>query len=306
MPQETKRRRFSPNVGPLSPFPSVVWRPPRNRPCTSPQRQSASPRRAQAHGASGSMAFRNAPFILSAFSASPPGPPATEGTPPCPQGYGHYFSPFHHVQIRPRRNLFIPASFHGGSPDIPPIPPRIFSRTEAHPLTQSLQRGSPMPEHPPSDRKPTSIVSDLLFASLLCTIVVNIFFPEDIYDGIAQTIYPPIQLIAGSPLRYPAEGIPLDLLIFLGGLLIVGACWTASRPDLREYLVFAYVVFFGWVTSNSSGRSATGPAGGPGKACSRRCAACSSSGTAVFRLRRRGVPSTGLVFRAHARRAGFP
>ena len=45
-----------------------------------------------------------------------------------------------------------------------------------------------MPEHPHHIRSEAyKYRFDLLFASLLCTIVVNIFFPEDIYDGIAQT-----------------------------------------------------------------------------------------------------------------------
>ena len=40
-----------------------------------------------------------------------------------------------------------------------------------------------------------------------------------------------------------------ELLIFLGGLLIVGRLLDSFTPlNLREYLVFAYVVFFGWVT----------------------------------------------------------
>lgn len=89
-----------------------------------------------------------------------------------------------------------------------------------------------MPEHPHHIRSEAyKYRFDLLFASLLCTIVVNIFFPEDIYDGIAQTIYLPIQLIAGITLfDIRRKGYLLTLLLFLGGLLIVGACWTASRP----------------------------------------------------------------------------
>ena len=108
-----------------------------------------------------------------------------------------------------------------------------------------------MPEHPHHIRSEAyKYRFDLLFASLLCTIVVNIFFPEDIYDGIAQTIYLPIQLIAGITLfDIRRKGYLLPLLIFLGGLLIVGRLLDSFTPlNLREYLVFAYVVFFGWVT----------------------------------------------------------
>lgn len=91
---------------------------------------------------------------------------------------------------------------------------------------------------------------DLLFASLLCTVVVNIFFPEDIYDGVAQTIYLPFQLIAGITLfGIRRKGYLFILLISLGGLLIAGRLLDIFTPlNLRESLVFAYVAFFGWVT----------------------------------------------------------
>ena len=83
-----------------------------------------------------------------------------------------------------------------------------------------------MPEHPHHIRSEAyKYRFDLLFASLLCTIVVNIFFPEDIYDGIAQTIYLPIQLIAGITLfdirRKGSSSAACSSS---------GACWTASRP----------------------------------------------------------------------------
>ena len=88
-----------------------------------------------------------------------------------------------------------------------------------------------MPEHPHHIRSEAyKYRFDLLFASLLCTIVVNIFFPEDIYDGIAQTIYLPIQLIAGITLfDIRRKGYLLTLLLFLGGLLIHG---LFPGPDL--------------------------------------------------------------------------
>lgn len=90
---------------------------------------------------------------------------------------------------------------------------------------------------------------DLLFAALLCTIVVNIFFPEDIYDGVAQTIYLPFQLLAGIILfDIRRKGCLLTLLVALGALLIAGRLLDVFTPlDLRESLVFFYVLFFGWV-----------------------------------------------------------
>ena len=133
-----------------------------------------------------------------------------------------------------------------------PIPPRIFLlRTERAPAQSSNEGSPPMPEQPHHIRSDAyKSRFDLRFGSVLCTIVVNILFPEDIYDGIAQTIYLPIQLIAGITLfDIRRKGYLLTLLIFLGGLLIVGRLLDSFTPlNLREYLVFAYVVFFGWVT----------------------------------------------------------
>lgn len=147
---------------------------------------------------------------------------------------------------------FIPASFSRRISGYPPIPPRIFLlRTEAHPLNPPTRDRRPCPSiRTTSDRKPTNTVSTSSSLHFLCTIVVNIFFPEDIYDGIAQTIYLPIQLIAGITLfDIRRKGYLLTLLLFLGGLLIVGRLLDSFTPlNLREYLVFAYVVFFGWVT----------------------------------------------------------
>ncbi|MFQ9868056.1 MAG: hypothetical protein ACLRWP_14570 [Bilophila wadsworthia] len=79
---------------------------------------------------------------------------------------------------------------------ISPIPPRIFSKNGSTPAQSSNEDRRPCPSIRTTSDRSLQYRFDLLFASLLCTIVVNIFFPEDIYDGIAQTIYLPIQLIA--------------------------------------------------------------------------------------------------------------
>lgn len=196
--------------------------------------------------------FANVPAILFNFSAAPRFRP-TGGTPPCPLGLWTPPFPFssRSNQAGPQPLLYL-LHFHGGSPGYPPIPPRIFLlRTEAHPLNPPTRDRRPCPSiRTTSDRKPTSIVST---SSSLhsCARSSSIFSsPEDIYDGIAQTIYLPIQLIAGITLfDIRRKGYLLTLLIFLGGLLIVGRLLDSFTPlNLREYLVFAYVVFFGWVT----------------------------------------------------------
>ena len=188
------------------------------------------------------------PPYFSAFSASPGLRPPKERR-HAPGVMDTPFPLFITFKSGRAATSFIPASFSRRISGYPPIPPRIFLlRTDAHPLNPPTRDRRPCPSiRTTSDRK---YRFDLLFASLLCTIVVNIFFPEDIYDGIAQTIYLPIQLIAGISLfDIRRKGYLLTLLLFLGGLLIVGRLLDSFTPlNLREYLVFAYVVFFGWVT----------------------------------------------------------
>ena len=41
---------------------------------------------------------------------------------------------------------------------------------------------------------------ELLLASLLCVFVLNIFFPDNIYGGMAQAVYLPFQLLAATVL----------------------------------------------------------------------------------------------------------
>lgn len=160
--------------------------------------------------------------------------------------------PFSSRSNQAGRNLFYTCFIFTADLRISPYTAAHFSPKNGSTPAQSSNEGSPsMPEHPHHIRSEAyKYRFDLLFASLLCTIVVNIFFPEDIYDGIAQTIYLPIQLIAGITLfDIRRKGYLLTLLIFLGGLLIVGRLLDSFTPlNLREYLVFAYVVFFGWVT----------------------------------------------------------
>ena len=109
--------------------------------------------------------------------------------------------PFSSRSNQAGRNLFYTCFIFTADLRISPYTAAHFSPKNGSTPAQSSNEGSPpMPEHPHHIRSEAyKYRFDLLFASLLCTIVVNIFFPEDIYDGIAQTIYLPIQLIAGSP-----------------------------------------------------------------------------------------------------------
>lgn len=217
--------------------------------------------------------------------------------------------PFSSRSNQAGRNLFYTCFIFTADLRISPYTAAHFSPKNGSTPAQSSNEGSPsMPEHPHHIRSEAyKYRFDLLFASLLCTIVVNIFFPEDIYDGIAQTIYLPIQLIAGITLfDIRRKGYLLTLLIFLGGLLIVGRLLDSFTPlNLREYLVFAYVVFFGLGDARTLPADLHGPAGGPGKRARGAVRPAPHRLLRFFRLRRRGVPPTGLVFRLTPGGQGF-
>ncbi|HIW78370.1 MAG TPA: potassium channel family protein [Candidatus Bilophila faecipullorum] len=89
---------------------------------------------------------------------------------------------------------------------------------------------------------------ETLFASLLCVFVINIFFPEDIYDGVPQSAYLPFQFLAGINLFGARRKYMLTLIATVAVLLLAGRLLDRLTPlNLREALAFGYVVFFGWV-----------------------------------------------------------
>lgn len=89
---------------------------------------------------------------------------------------------------------------------------------------------------------------ETLFASLLCVFVINIFFPEDIYDGLPQSVYLPFQFLAGINLFGARRKYVLALIATVAVVLLAGRFLDRLTPlDLREALAFGYVVFFGWV-----------------------------------------------------------
>lgn len=89
---------------------------------------------------------------------------------------------------------------------------------------------------------------ETLFASLLCVFVINILFPEDIYDGLPQSIYLPFQFLAGINLFGARRKYVLALIATVAAVLLAGRLLDRLTPlNLREALAFGYVVFFGWV-----------------------------------------------------------
>ena len=88
--------------------------------------------------------------------------------------------PFSSRSNQAGRNLFYTCFIFTADLRISPYTAAHFSPKNGSTPAQSSNEGSPsMPEHPHHIRSEAyKYRFDLLFASLLCTIVVNIFFPE--------------------------------------------------------------------------------------------------------------------------------
>ncbi|MBD8897254.1 potassium channel family protein [Desulfovibrio desulfuricans] len=86
---------------------------------------------------------------------------------------------------------------------------------------------------------------ELLMLSLWCVFILNILFPDNIYRGIAQAIYLPIQLLAALVLFEFRPRI-MRLALFFGALLIVGRALDLFFIDsLKEETLLLYLCFFG-------------------------------------------------------------
>lgn len=89
---------------------------------------------------------------------------------------------------------------------------------------------------------------ELLLASLLCVFVLNIFFPDNIYGGMAQAVYLPFQLLAATVLFESKRSI-LWLVLLFGALLVVcRALDIFFSKNIQNELLLLYICFFGSVT----------------------------------------------------------
>lgn len=89
---------------------------------------------------------------------------------------------------------------------------------------------------------------ELLMASLLCVFVFNIFFPDNIYGGMAQSIYLPFQLLAGLVL-FEFKKRVIWLVVLFGVLLMI--CRSLNlffASSLLAEVLLLYICFFGSVT----------------------------------------------------------
>ena len=89
---------------------------------------------------------------------------------------------------------------------------------------------------------------ELLMASLLCVFIFNIFFPDNIYGGMAQSIYLPFQLLAGLVL-FEFKRRVIWLIVLFGVLLMI--CRSLNlvfASSLLAEVLLLYICFFGSVT----------------------------------------------------------
>lgn len=89
---------------------------------------------------------------------------------------------------------------------------------------------------------------ELLLASLLCVFVLNIFFPDNIYGGMAQAVYLPFQLLAAIVLFESKKSIVWLVLLFGVLLVVCRALDLFFTKNIQDELLLLYICFFGSVT----------------------------------------------------------
>lgn len=89
---------------------------------------------------------------------------------------------------------------------------------------------------------------ELLLASLLCVFVLNIFFPDNIYGGMAQAVYLPFQLLAAIVLFESKKSLLWLVLLFGVLLVICRALDIFFSKNIQNELLLLYICFFGSVT----------------------------------------------------------
>ncbi len=88
---------------------------------------------------------------------------------------------------------------------------------------------------------------ELLLASLLCVFVLNIFFPDNIYGGIAQAVYLPFQLLAATVLFESKRNLLRLVLLFALLLVACRALDLFFVKNIQNELLLLYICFFGSV-----------------------------------------------------------
>ena len=113
----------------------------------------------------------------------------------------------------------------------------------------------------------------MLLASLLCVFVLNIFFPDNIYGGMAQAVYLPFQLLAATVLFESKRNLLRLVLLFAVPPGICRALDLFFVKNIQNGLLLLYICFFGSVMLKFSDRSIT-PISSRPRSSTRQSAAC--------------------------------
>ncbi len=89
---------------------------------------------------------------------------------------------------------------------------------------------------------------EILLASLLIVFMLNILFPLDIHGGLAQSLYLPLQLMAGILLFEKKRYLLWGLLALALGIFVCHVLHFFLIGTLAKQLMLLYIVFFGSVT----------------------------------------------------------
>ncbi|MEE0815715.1 MAG: hypothetical protein U0M13_08635 [Desulfovibrio fairfieldensis] len=117
-------------------------------------------------------------------------------------------------------------------------------------------------------------------ASLLCVFVLNIFFPDNIYGGMAQAVYLPFQLLAATVLFESKRNLLRLVLLFAVLLVICRALDLFFIKNIQNELLLLYIAFSAASCWKSSGRS-TAPISSLPRSSTPLSAACCSSAIAA-------------------------
>lgn len=87
----------------------------------------------------------------------------------------------------------------------------------------------------------------LLLAALLCVFVVNIFFPENIYGGMAQAIYLPFLIVATFVVFKSKKRIFYLLALVAVSLIICRILNNFLAKSIANEMSFLYICYFSGV-----------------------------------------------------------
>lgn len=87
----------------------------------------------------------------------------------------------------------------------------------------------------------------LLLSALLCVFIVNIFFPDNIYGGMAQMAYLPFQLLACFIVFKSKKRLLYLLCVIIGAIIALHIANSFFASSIQNEMTFCYICFYGGV-----------------------------------------------------------